>query len=78
MTAIDVGRGDALLIEFPNGKHMLVDGGGSYSARHFVIPYLMEKQITHLDAIVCTHEHWDHIDGLVEMLKDNRITVDSA
>jgi len=78
MTAIDVGRGDALLIEFPNGKTMLVDGGGAYSAQHFVIPYLLQKKITHLDAIVATHEHWDHIDGLIEVLKDGRISVDTA
>lgn len=63
MTAIDVGRGDALLITYPNGKHMLVDAGGSYDASHFVIPYLIQKGITHLDAIVYTHERWDHIDG---------------
>ncbi|MGZ4936537.1 MAG: ComEC/Rec2 family competence protein [Halobacteriota archaeon] len=78
MTAIDVGRGDALLITYPNGKHMLVDAGGSYTAHNYVIPYLIQKGVTHLDAIVCTHEHWDHIDGLTELLKDGRFTVDDA
>ncbi|MDD1721010.1 MAG: MBL fold metallo-hydrolase [Euryarchaeota archaeon] len=78
MTAIDVGRGDALLLTYPNGKRMLVDAGGSYTARTYVVPYLAQKGITHLDAIVCTHEHWDHIDGLTELLKDGRFTVDEA
>ena len=78
LTAIDVGRADALLLTYPNGKHMLVDGSGSYTARTFVIPYLLQKGITHLDAIVCTHEHWDHIDGLTALLKDGRFTVDKA
>ncbi len=78
MTAIDVGRGDVLLVTYPNGKHMLVDAGGSYAASHFVIPYLIQKGITRLDAIVCTHEHWDHIDGLTALLKDDRITVGNA
>jgi len=27
---------------------------------------------------VCTHEHWDHIDGLTALLKDGRFTVDKA
>jgi competence protein ComEC len=78
LTAIDVGRGDALLLELPNGKTILVDGGGTYSAQQFVIPYLLARHITHLDAIVCTHEHSDHIDGLVVLLRDGRIRVDSA
>ncbi len=78
MTAIDVGRGDALLLTYPNGQHVLVDAGGSYTARTYVIPYLIQNGIRHLDSIVCTHEHWDHIDGLIEVLKDGRFTVDAA
>lgn len=78
MTAIDVGRGDALLVAYPNGKHVLVDAGGGYTAHTYVIPYLIQKGITHLEAIVCTHEHWDHIDGLTELLKDGRFTIDAA
>jgi beta-lactamase superfamily II metal-dependent hydrolase len=78
LTVIDVGRGDALLLELPNGKTMLVDGGVTYSAQQFVIPYLLARNITHLNALVCTHEHSDHIDGLIALLRDGRITVDSA
>jgi beta-lactamase superfamily II metal-dependent hydrolase len=78
MTAIDVGHGDALLITYPNGQHVLVDGGTGYAARAFVIPYLVQHNITHLDAIVCTHEDVDHLGGLVEVLKDGRLTVSSA
>jgi len=75
MTAIDVGRGDALLLQFPNGKNMLVDGGGSYAAQHYVLPYLKHHHIDHLDAILATHEHWDHLDGLIYILKDKSIPV---
>lgn len=78
LTAIYVGKGDAILLTYPNGKHVLIDAGGDYTARTSVIPYLLQKGITHLDAIVCTHEHWDHIDGLTELLKDGRFTVDEA
>lgn len=78
MTAIDVGHGDALLITYPNAQHMLVDGGTGYAARTFVIPYLIQHNITHLDAIVCTHEDIDHLAGLVEVLKDGRFTVGTA
>jgi competence protein ComEC len=78
MTAIDVGHGDALLITYPNGQHMLVDGGTGYAAHTFVIPYLLQHNITHLDAIVGTHEDIDHLDGLVGVLKDGRFTVGTA
>jgi len=78
MTAIDVGHGDALLVTYPNGQHMLVDGGTGYAAHAFVIPYLVQHNITHLGAIVATHEDIDHLDGLVEVLKDGRFTVGTA
>jgi len=73
MTAIDVGRGDALLVTFPNGKHMLVDAGTKYDADTFVLPYLKSHHITTLDAIVATHEHDDHLEGIVEVLKHTKV-----
>ncbi|MGZ4918281.1 MAG: ComEC/Rec2 family competence protein [Halobacteriota archaeon] len=78
VTAIDVGHGDALLITYPNGQHLLVDGGEGYAARAHVIPYLIQHKVTRLDAIVSTHEDRDHLDGLVEVLKDGRFTVGTA
>ena len=71
MTAIDVGRGDALLITFPNGKHMLVDAGTKYDADTFVLPYLKSHHVKTLDAIVVTHEHDDHLEGMIEVLKSD-------
>lgn len=48
-------------------------------AQQHVIPYLAQnKKITHLDAIVLTHEYWGHIDGLIEVLKNGGISVDIA
>lgn len=73
MTAIDVGRGDALLITFPNGKHMLVDGGTKYDADTFVLPYLKSHHVKTLDAIVVTHEHDDHLEGMIEVLKHTKV-----
>ncbi|MFH1656129.1 MAG: MBL fold metallo-hydrolase [Candidatus Omnitrophota bacterium] len=60
---IDVGYGDSILIEFPDGGNMLIDGGARRNVRK-VIKYLNEREIDKLDIIVATHAHEDHLGGL--------------
>ena len=79
-TAIDVGKGDALLLSWPDlyvGTHYMLIDGGTADDWPFVHDYLVEHNITGLDAIVCSHEHDDHLNGLIELLKSN-ITVGTA
>ena len=59
---LDVGQGDSILILAPDGKVMLIDGGESNSG---ALAYLKAKGITHIDLMVATHPHSDHIGGLV-------------
>lgn len=74
---LDVGQGDCILVTTPAGKNMLVDGGGlpEYQGntfevgRHVVIPYLRRQGIDHLDVVVNTHPHGDHIQGLNSVLE---------
>lgn len=79
LSVIDVGQGDSLLVAFPNGKLMLVDGGGVLAFGHqkkpkldigedVVSPYLWSRSITHLDVIVATHAHEDHTGGLAAIV----------
>jgi competence protein ComEC len=78
ITAIDVGQGDSLLIISPEGRTMLIDGGGSIGPVHsefdfgedVVAPYLWSRGLSHLDVAVLTHAHGDHIGGLARILED--------
>ena len=85
MEAIDVGQGDSLLLITPDGKTLLVDGGGfgggpRFAAQNFdigeevVSPTLWARGIRHLDAVAITHAHSDHIGGLPSVLRNFRPT----
>ncbi len=62
---IDVGQGDSILIQAPEGQVAVIDGGEAGSG---ALPYLQTLGITHVDLMVATHQHTDHIGGLVEIL----------
>ena len=70
---LDVGQGDAMLVQTPNGNQMLIDGGPDTKilARLGGILPLKDRD---LDVIVATHTDADHLSGLVDVLK--RYTVD--
>ena len=66
-----VGQGEASLITFPNGKRMLVDGGGSFReggldpGERLLAPAFWLRGIDRLDYMVLTHSHPDHLNGLL-------------
>ncbi|MDR3775170.1 MAG: ComEC/Rec2 family competence protein, partial [Terracidiphilus sp.] len=79
--AIDVGQGDSLLLITPDGKTLLVDGGGFGGGPHqapqdfdigeeVVSPALWARGIRHLDAVALTHAHSDHMGGLPAVLRN--------
>jgi len=64
----DIGQGDAIFIEVPNGNQILIDGGSSIRILDKlggVMPFWDRS----LDLIILTHPHADHLDGLLEVLK---------
>jgi competence protein ComEC len=70
---IDVGQGDGILIMAPDGQTMLIDGGDTDTG---IVNYLQNKGIQHINLVVATHPHSDHIGGLVQVL--NAIPVDKV
>lgn len=69
ITVIDVGQGSSILVRFPGGKNMLIDGGGfsesSFDTGKSVIaPLLYHERISHADTVVLSHPHPDHLLGL--------------
>ncbi len=76
VTFFDVGHGDAIFVEFPNKGNMLIDGGpgGEDDAGRWVIlPFLWNKGITQIDAIVLTHPDNDHVGGLKSVFKNVKV-----
>jgi competence protein ComEC len=69
---LDVGQGDGILISFPKGKNILVDGGiagyGQDAGERVVLPVLRHLGIRKLDAVIASHPHADHVGGLVTVL----------
>lgn len=77
VTFIDVGQGDSALVEFPDGKTMLIDGGGNPRGidpgRAAVAPYLWDRGIRRIDILVLSHPHPDHAGGLAYMLRNFKV-----
>lgn len=68
VTFLDVGQGDAIFIETPDGFQMLVDGGGDGKVLRS-LSEVMSYTDRVIDLLVATHSDKDHIGGLVDVLK---------
>lgn len=69
---LDVGQGDAILIEGPTGVDVLVDGGRDRSVLR-ELPKEMGLLDRTIDAVVATHPDADHISGLSDVLARYRV-----
>ncbi len=80
ITFLDVGQGDAILLQFPNKKTMLIDAGdasGSWdNGKVAVIPYLKQRGILRINYLVGSHPHDDHIGGFHSVI--DRLSVDTV
>lgn len=66
---LDVGYGDCTVIELPDGKNMLIDGGdGSASNQRRILKFLNKCGIKTIDYLVCTSVKSENCGGLAEIL----------
>lgn len=71
---IDVGQGDCTLVELPDGKIMLIDGGnGDETNTTALMRYLRRLKIKTIDYLVVTHADSDHSGGLAEVVKRKKV-----
>jgi competence protein ComEC len=73
ITVLDVGQGDAVLVDLPDGSAMLVDGGGMVGSpvdlgERVIQPVLRARRRRQLETIVLSHPHPDHFGGLTSTL----------
>lgn len=69
---IDIGQGDSIFIQLPNGETSLIDGGPKANS-DIVINYLRKMKVEKIDYLIATHPHEDHIGGLPGVVKNFEI-----
>jgi competence protein ComEC len=72
MHFLNVGEGDCSIIEFPDGKTLLIDGGDVDGAKS-ILRYLNALKIDRLDYVLLTHTDTDHCGSLGEIVKYKKI-----
>jgi competence protein ComEC len=68
VTFVDVGQGDMAVVTTPNGRTIVVDGGPDPLAAARVIGDELPFWRRHIDLVVLTHPHQDHVAGVAELL----------
>ena len=64
---IDVGQGDAIFFELPDGCTMLIDAGPSGSKKK-LIEYINNLNVSKINYLILTHSDSDHVGGMLEVL----------
>ena len=86
ITFVEIGQGDAAVIELPDGQVWMVDGGGlpfvapnargdrqklaETPARQALLPYLRHRRIEQIDVAIVSHAHPDHFVGLQAVARE--------
>lgn len=77
---LDVGQGDSILLR-SGSRSFLIDGGGGFDSeaedfgRTRLLPKLLDRGVTRLDAVLLSHPHPDHALGLFAVLREMPVGV---
>ncbi|MBX3330502.1 MAG: DNA internalization-related competence protein ComEC/Rec2 [Nitrospira sp.] len=73
VTFLDVGQGDSAVVELPDGRTVLIDGGARYErfdmGKNVIAPFLWSRRIHHIAHVIGTHQQLDHVGGLIWILR---------
>ncbi|RPI54847.1 MAG: MBL fold metallo-hydrolase [Acidobacteria bacterium] len=76
VTFLDVGQGDSVIVQFPNGRTLSIDAGGAASSfdigARVVSPAFWALGVRRLDYMTITHGDADHIGGASSLFRDFR------
>jgi competence protein ComEC len=70
---LDVGQGDAILIQTPDGQDILIDGGPDPQKINLELGKKLPFWDRTIDLVVCTQPQADHVTGLIEVLQRYRV-----
>jgi competence protein ComEC len=75
VTHLNVGQGDAAVIEFPGSKVLVLDAGGTAAGdfdtgESIVAPYLRSRKILRADYLMVSHARIDHYGGMGALVKE--------
>jgi competence protein ComEC len=73
VTVLDVGQGDAILLQGPAGGRMLIDAGPDPDRLLVLLDQRIPTWDRRIDTVVLTHTHEDHVAGLALLLTRYRI-----
>jgi len=70
---LDVGQGDAIMIQTPNGQNILIDGGPDPQRINLELGEKLPFWDRTIDLVVCTQPQADHVTGLVDVLQRYKV-----
>lgn len=81
ITFLSVGEGDAIFVQFPGGRNMLIDAGGGYAepnspsnpGERIIAPYLWSKGVWGIDRLILTHPDYAHYSGMLTILEKFKV-----
>jgi len=73
VTVLDVGQGDSIFLQGPNGGRVLIDTGPDPDRLLTLLDARVPSWDRRLDLVVLTHPHEDHVSGLALLLERYRI-----